>query len=97
MHAIYGAGIIGGVAIPLPAISEPVIFPSVAFPPPVILSPCARAGVIIDVPTAVKVNADDTIAAATTKNVASILPFMLEFIGGAKTTNYIKAAHILIS
>ena len=92
---IYGGGIIGGVAIPLPAISEPVIFPSVAFPPPVILSPCAKAGVIIDVPAAVKVNAADTIAAAATKNVASILLFMLEFITEAKSTNYIKAARIL--
>lgn len=100
MHATYG-GITGNPDIsvpvlPLPAISEPVIFPSVAFPPPVILSPCANAGVTVDVPAAVKVNAADPIAAAT-KNVANILLFMLEFIAGAKTTNYIKASRILKS
>ena len=88
MHVTYG-GITGNPAIsvpvvPLSAISEPlVIFPSVAFPPPVILSPCAKAGVIIDVPTVDVTSITDVadaIAAAATKNVASILPFIFDFI-----------------
>jgi hypothetical protein len=77
MHPIYGV-IIDRVAIPLPAISEPaVMFLSVAFPLPVILSPCANAGAIIDISVAVRVNAADAVAAAATKNVARILPFMI--------------------
>jgi hypothetical protein len=56
MHMTYG-GITGNPVIsvpvvPLPAISEPtVMFPSVAFPPLVILSPCATAGITIDIAT----------------------------------------------
>lgn len=97
MHATYG-GITGNPDIsepglPLPAISEPVIFPSVAFPPPVILSPCAKAGVIIDVPTA---DVADAIAAAATKNVASILPFIFDFIAAIKTTNCIIVLRFIL-
>lgn len=97
MHATYG-GITGNPdisepVVPLPAISEPVIFPSVAFPPPVILSPCAKAGVIIDVPTA---DVADAIAAAATKNVARILPFIFDFIAAIKTTNCISIDNFLI-
>ena len=85
---IYGV-IAGGAP---PPNNEPLIFPSVAFPPPVILSTCANTGVIIAV--AVRVNATDAIVAAATKYVASILLFMAEFIAGAKITNYI-IVHIL--
>ena len=93
MHATYG-GITGNPDIsvpvlPLPAISEPVIFPSVAFPPPVILSPCANAGVTVDVPAAVKVRAADTIAAAATNIVVIRILLFINSIIGVRTINYI--------
>ena len=78
MYETYG-GIIGGVAIPPPAVSEPVIFPSVTFPPSVILSPCANAGAIIAIPPA-----DATVTAPkvviATNIVARIFVFMFEYI-----------------
>jgi hypothetical protein len=46
---IYGGGITG-VACPPPTIPGTVMFPSVIFPSLVILSACAYAGGIIDVP-----------------------------------------------
>lgn len=55
----------------------------VSNPYPVILSPCAKAGVIIVVPVA------DAIAAAATKNIASIFPFIFDFIDAIKTTHCI--------
>jgi hypothetical protein len=44
----YGGGTTG-VACPLPAIPGAVMFPSVIFPSPVILSTCAYAGGVTDV------------------------------------------------
>ena len=82
MHATYGA-ITGGVAIPLPAISEPVIFPSVAFPPSVIFPPCANAGAIIDIPsTDATVTAPKVVIA--TNIVARIFVFIFESIEGVE-------------
>jgi hypothetical protein len=50
----YGGGITG-VACPLPAIPGAVMFPSVIFPSPVILSACAYAGGVTDVLAAIDV------------------------------------------
>ena len=44
----YGGGITG-IACPPPAIPGTVMFPSVIFPSPVILSACAYAGGVIDI------------------------------------------------
>lgn len=79
MLTIYGVIAGGGTAIPLPAISEPVIFPSVVFPPSVIFPPCANAGAIVDIPTT-----DATVIAPkvtiATKIVARIPVFMFGYI-----------------
>lgn len=50
----YDGGITG-VACPLPAIPGAVMFPSVIFPSPVILSACAYAGGVTDVLAAIDV------------------------------------------
>ena len=50
----YGGGITG-VACPPPAIPGAVMFPSVIFPSPVILSACAYAGGVVDVLAAIDV------------------------------------------
>jgi hypothetical protein len=51
----YGGGGITGVACPPPAILGAVMFPSVIFPSPIILSACAYAGGVTDVLAAIDV------------------------------------------
>jgi hypothetical protein len=76
-HATYGV-IVGGGGAAIP----PLVFgggrgilPSVVFPPSVIFPPCA------DTPSTDVAIAPKT--AAATKNVAQILLFMFEYIGGS--------------
>jgi hypothetical protein len=59
----YGGGITG-VACPPPAKPGAVMFPSVIFPSPVILSACAYAGGVINVP-AIKEVTNNVVVKAT--------------------------------
>ena len=74
----YGGGITG-VACPPPAIPGAVMFPSVIFPSPVILSACAYAGGVIDVLPAIDVIntvvVKATIAAAENGSQDKFLPY----------------------